>query len=124
MDRRLGLPVQVENDANLGALAEFVWGSGRGHSDVVYIKLSSGIGAGLLLAGRLHEGAGGTAGEIGHTPAQNGTAICRCGSRGCLETVASARAIAEQLGVSRGEPVSTEGAARADREAATRRRPG
>jgi predicted NBD/HSP70 family sugar kinase len=106
MERRLGLPVRVENDANLGALAEFVWGSGRGHSDVIYIKLSSGVGAGLLFHGRLHEGAGGTAGEIGHIPAQNGTAICRCGSRGCLETVASARAIAEQVGVSRGEPVS------------------
>jgi glucokinase-like ROK family protein len=107
MERRLGLPVSVENDANLGALAEFVWGSGRGHSDVVYIKLSSGVGAGLLFSGRLHEGAGGTAGEIGHIPAQNGTAICRCGSRGCLETVASARAIAEQLGVSRGEQVTS-----------------
>jgi glucokinase-like ROK family protein len=108
MGGRLRLPVHVENDANLGALAEYVWGSGKGHSDVIYIKLSSGVGAGLLLGGRLHEGAGGTAGEIGHTPAQQGTAICRCGSRGCLETVASARAIAEQLGASRGEPVSTQ----------------
>ena len=106
MERRLGLPVTVENDANLGALAEFVWGSGRGHSDVIYIKLSSGVGAGLLFGGRLHQGAGGTAGEIGHIPAQNGTAICRCGSRGCLETVASVRAIAEQVAASRGEDVS------------------
>jgi predicted NBD/HSP70 family sugar kinase len=106
MERRLRLPVRVENDANLGALAEFVWGSGRGYADVIYIKLSSGVGAGLLFGGKLHEGAGGTAGEIGHIPAQNGTAICRCGSKGCLETVASARAIAEQVGVSRGEPVS------------------
>ncbi len=106
MERRLRLPVRVENDANLGALAEFVWGSGRGFADVVYIKLSSGVGAGLLFGGRLHQGAGGTAGEIGHMPAQNGTAICRCGSRGCIETVASARAIAEQVGVSRGEDVS------------------
>jgi glucokinase-like ROK family protein len=108
MERRIRLPVYVENDANLGALAEFVWGAGKGHSDVVYIKLSSGVGAGLLLGGRLHEGAGGTAGEIGHMPAQNGTEICRCGSRGCLETVASARAIGEQLSASRGEPVSTQ----------------
>lgn len=107
LEQRLGLPVHVENDANLGALAEFVWGSGRGHRNIVYIKLSSGVGAGLLFGGRLHQGAGGTAGEIGHTPAMNGTAICRCGSRGCLETVASARAIAEQVGVSRGEPVTT-----------------
>ena len=107
MERRLRLPVRVENDANLGALAEYVWGAGKDCTDVVYIKLSSGVGAGLLLGGRLHAGAGGTAGEIGHVPAQNGTQICRCGSRGCLETVASARAIAEQVGASRGEPVST-----------------
>ena len=45
MERRLGLPVHVENDANLGALAEFVWGAGRGHADVIYIKLSSGVGS-------------------------------------------------------------------------------
>jgi glucokinase-like ROK family protein len=106
MARRIDLPVHVENDANLGALAEFVWGAGKGRRDVVYIKLSSGVGAGLLLDGRLHQGSGGTAGEIGHTPALSGTAICRCGMRGCLETVASARAIAEQLGASRGESVS------------------
>ena len=62
--------------------------------DVVAVPLR---GAWTGNRGRLHEGAGGTAGEIGHTPTQHGTAICRCGSRGCLETVASARAIAEQL---------------------------
>ena len=107
MERRLGVPVQVENDANLGALAEYVWGSGKGYSDIIYVKLSSGVGSGLLLSGRLHRGAGGTAGEIGHTPAQHGTAICRCGSRGCLETVASARAIAEQVAASRGAATST-----------------
>ena len=106
MSKRLGLPVQVENDANLGALAEFVWGSGKDHSELVYIKLSSGVGAGLLLGGRLYQGAGGTAGEIGHTVAQAGGAICRCGSRGCLETVGSARAIAELLSESRDEKVS------------------
>jgi glucokinase-like ROK family protein len=123
MERRLGMPVRVENDANLGALAEFVWGSGRGFADVVYIKLSSGVGAGLLFGGRLHQGAGGTAGEIGHMPAQNGTAICRCGSRGCIETVASARAIAEQVGVSRGEDVSPRDLLRliADRDPAASR---
>jgi predicted NBD/HSP70 family sugar kinase len=106
LSRRLELPVQVENDANLGALAEFVWGSGQGHSELVYIKLSSGVGAGLLLGGRLYQGAGGTAGEIGHTVVQEGGAICRCGNRGCLETVASARAIAGMLSESRGEEIS------------------
>jgi predicted NBD/HSP70 family sugar kinase len=107
MEERLGLPVQVENDANLGALAEFVWGSGQGHSELVYIKLSSGVGAGLLLGGRLYRGAGGTAGEIGHTPAQHSDEVCRCGTRGCLETVASARSIARMVGGSRGEEVTS-----------------
>jgi glucokinase-like ROK family protein len=106
MSKRLRVPVHVENDANLGALAEFVWGSGKGFTDLIYIKLSSGVGAGMLLGGRLYHGTGGTAGEIGHTVVQPGGAICRCGNRGCLETVASARAIAEVLGDSRGEPVS------------------
>ena len=107
MGARLGVPVHVENDANLGALAEFVWGAGQGHSELVYIKLSSGVGAGLLLGGRLYRGAGGTAGEIGHTPARREGAVCRCGLRGCLETIASARAIAELLSESRGEEVSS-----------------
>ena len=106
MERRLALPAHVENDANLGAMAEFVWGSGRGHSELIYIKLSSGVGAGLLLDGRLYRGAGGTAGEIGHTPARHGDAVCRCGARGCLETVASAHSIAALVGGSRGEEVS------------------
>jgi glucokinase-like ROK family protein len=106
MSKRLRIPVHVENDANLGALAEFVWGSGKGFSDLIYIKLSSGVGAGMLLGGRLYHGTGGTAGEIGHTVVDPGGAICRCGSRGCLETVASAKAIADVLGDSRGEPVS------------------
>jgi glucokinase-like ROK family protein len=106
MTKRLRMPVHVENDANLGALAEFVWGSGKGFSDLIYIKLSSGVGAGMLLGGRLYHGTGGTAGEIGHTVVQPGGSICRCGSRGCLETVASARAVAEVLGASRDEDVS------------------
>jgi predicted NBD/HSP70 family sugar kinase len=106
MGRRLELPVHVENDANLGALAEFVWGSGQGHSELVYLKLSSGIGAGLLLGGRLYQGIGGTAGEIGHTLVHPGGEVCRCGNRGCLETVASTRAIAGLLSRSRGEEVT------------------
>jgi predicted NBD/HSP70 family sugar kinase len=109
MRRRLELPVHVENDANLGALAEFVWGSGQGHSELVYLKLSSGIGAGLLLGGRLYQGVGGTAGEIGHTLVHPGGEVCRCGNRGCLETVASTRAIAALLSRSRGEEVTTKG---------------
>ncbi|HEX2128528.1 MAG TPA: ROK family transcriptional regulator, partial [Solirubrobacterales bacterium] len=105
--RRLGLPVEVENDANLGALAELVWGAGRGRSDLAYLKISSGIGAGLISGGRLQHGVGGTAGEIGHTVIADGGPVCRCGNRGCLETLASSRSIAQLLSTSRGELIST-----------------
>ena len=104
---RLGLQVEVENDANLGALAELVWGAAKGHSEVAYIKVSSGIGAGLITEGRLRHGVGGTAGEIGHTVLDANGPVCRCGNRGCLETLASARAVAAQLSQSRFEDVST-----------------
>jgi ROK family len=66
MEAELGRAVRVENDANLGALAEIVWGAGRGRADIVYVKVATGVGAGLVLSGRLYQGAGGTAGEIGH----------------------------------------------------------
>jgi glucokinase-like ROK family protein len=103
---RLGLPVEVENDANLGALAELVWGAAKGRSDVFYIKVSTGIGGGIIAGGRLQHGVGGTAGEIGHTRLLPDGPVCRCGNRGCLETVASSRAIANLLSESRREEVS------------------
>jgi len=105
--RRLGLPVEVENDANLGALAEFTWGAAKGRSEVVYLKVSSGIGAGLISGGKLQHGVSGTAGEVGHMVIANGGPVCRCGNRGCLEAIGSARAVADLLASSRREPVST-----------------
>jgi predicted NBD/HSP70 family sugar kinase len=104
---RFGLPVQVENDANLGALAELAWGAAKGKSEVAYIKVSTGIGAGLISGGRLQHGVGGTAGEIGHTVIADGGPVCRCGNRGCLETLASTRSIAELLSASRAEELSS-----------------
>lgn len=93
--RRLGLPVTVENDANAGAVGEHVWGAGKGVADLVYVKLSDGIGAGLVLHGRLYRGATGSVGELGHTTSDPAGPVCRCGNRGCLETVAaSARVLA------------------------------
>ena len=74
MQERLGLPVRVDNDANLGALAETVWGAGRGCQDVVYVKVATGIGAGLVLGGVIYRGAAGTAGEIGHMHGRRGGA--------------------------------------------------
>lgn len=102
LKRRLGLPILIDNDANLGALAEFTVGAGRGASDLVYLKLSSGIGAGLVLGGRLHRGATGIAGELGHVLSTADGVVCRCGNRGCLETVAAAPALIELLRVSHG----------------------
>jgi predicted NBD/HSP70 family sugar kinase/biotin operon repressor len=105
MSERLGFPVRVENDANLGALAEYMWGAGDGCDCMVYLKCSAGIGAGFVLDGRIYKGAGGTAGEIGHTTVDETGDICRCGNRGCLETYAGATAIARLLTRSLGQPI-------------------
>ncbi len=85
----LGFPFAVDNDANLGALAEIGFGAARGLSDVIYVKASTGIGAGLVLRGQLYRGSTGRAGELGHVPVDSAGPLCRCGNRGCLETVAS-----------------------------------
>jgi predicted NBD/HSP70 family sugar kinase len=105
MEARLGLPVQLENDANVGALGEHRFGAGRGVEHLAYVRLSAGIGAGLVLDGRPYRGGGGIAGELGHLLANPDGAICRCGNRGCLETVASPVAVAALLERSRGMPV-------------------
>ena len=97
LQARLGLPVQVENDANLGALAEALWGAGRGARLVVHVKAATGIGAGIVDGGRIFRGASGTAGEIGHTTVSDSGAVCRCGNRGCLELVAGGPALLDQL---------------------------
>ncbi len=89
LGRLLGVAVHVDNDANLGALAELGRGSARLVADVVYVKLASGVGAGLVLGGRLHRGAGGRAGEVGHVTSVPDGLACRCGRRGCLETEVS-----------------------------------
>lgn len=80
-----GLPVAVDNDANLGALAEHWWGAGRDVADLAYIKLGTGVGAGILIDGHIHRGATGIAGEIGHTTIDPAGPRCRCGLDGCLE---------------------------------------
>jgi predicted NBD/HSP70 family sugar kinase len=98
MELRLGIPVQIENDANLGALAELTWGAGRDCSNFAYVKAATGIGAGIVIDGRLLRGATGTAGEIGHTTLDEAGPLCYCGNRGCLETVASGPAIVELVG--------------------------
>jgi predicted NBD/HSP70 family sugar kinase/biotin operon repressor len=97
LERRLGVPVHADNDANLGALAELHHGIARGRHDVVYLKVASGLGAGIVLGGRLHRGASGIAGEIGHVQVGEDGRVCRCGNRGCLETSVAAPRLLELL---------------------------
>lgn len=82
-----GLPVRLDNDANLGALAEHWWGAGQDVSDFAYIKVATGVGAGILIGGRIYRGASGIAGEIGHTAIDPQGPRCRCGLSGCLEAM-------------------------------------
>jgi len=103
LERRLGLPVRLENDANLGALGEHVWGAGRACSHLVYIKIATGIGAGIVLDGRLYRGAAGTAGELGHVTLDARGPVCRCGNRGCVELAAGGRALLESARLTRPE---------------------
>jgi len=106
LERRTGLAAQLINDANAGALAEHRYGAGRDTDDMVYVRLSAGIGAGIVAAGRLLLGTGGLAGEIGHLHVVQAGPACRCGNRGCLETVASPVAIARLLQDSWGQPIT------------------
>jgi predicted NBD/HSP70 family sugar kinase len=108
LEQRLGLPVHVDNDANLGAVAEYVLGAGQGARDIAYVMLSSGIGAGLILGGSIYRGAQGTAGEIGHVLVDENGPMCRCGNRGCLETLVGAEALAELLRRSHGPDLTVE----------------
>ncbi|GAA3928258.1 ROK family transcriptional regulator [Actinomadura viridis] len=94
---RLGDEVVIANDAELAALAEHTHGAGQNVSDLIYVKASHGIGAGLILAGRRYTGAYGASGEIGHTLVQEGGSQCRCGQRGCLESVVSIGEVWRQL---------------------------
>ncbi|WP_273652226.1 ROK family transcriptional regulator [Cellulomonas fimi] len=102
LSKRLALPVYVDNDANLGALAESTRGASREYRDSVYVRASYGTGAGIIINHQLHRGFAGTAGEIGHVQVDPQGDICRCGSRGCLDTVVGARAIVEPLRATHG----------------------
>jgi glucokinase len=94
---RLGLPVQVENDANAAALAEWRFGAGRGFQHVVFLTMSTGVGGGLVLGGRIHAGKHGMAGEVGHAPIEWDGEPCACGARGCLEAYVGGAAWTRRL---------------------------
>lgn len=93
-----GAKVLLENDANLAGLGEFHQGAGKGSRNLVYITWSTGIGAGLVVEGKLYHGSHGTAGEFGHTVLDPTGPLCTCGQRGCLEQLAAGHGIAAQAG--------------------------
>jgi glucokinase len=91
LGERLGVPVVLENDVNAATLGAVAL---SGEDDLVYLSIGTGLAAGLVLQGRLRRGDHGAAGEIGHVPVDPSGALCQCGQRGCLETIASGSAIA------------------------------
>ncbi len=95
LDQAFGRPVFIDNDANLGALAELWWGAGSSVTDLVYIKVATGIGAGLIINGRIFRGSSGIAGEIGHTSIDPNGPRCICGLNGCLATFVGTPALLE-----------------------------
>lgn len=90
LGQALQLPVMIQNDTNLYALGEWLHGAGQGLKNVIVVTLGTGVGGGLILDGQLWNGSFASAVEIGHMPVSPDGAICGCGRRGCLETVASA----------------------------------
>jgi predicted NBD/HSP70 family sugar kinase len=95
---RYHLPVSVLNDSQATAIGEYVYGSAHNpDGNLVVVSVKQGIGAGILINGRLFQGDGGGAGEIGHVVARENGDLCRCGKRGCLETLASSRAVVEHV---------------------------
>src|SRR3954470_9207546 len=98
LSRRLdGVPIFPDNDANYGALGELQYGAGRHAQNLIYLRVGPGIGGGLIINGRLYRGDDGYAGEIGHITAADDGTPWPCGRRGCLSTVASTWAIADQI---------------------------
>ncbi|HVU79523.1 MAG TPA: ROK family transcriptional regulator [Gaiellaceae bacterium] len=93
VSKEIGLPVLVDNDVNTLAIAERLYGRGRDADDFVTVTLGPGIGLGIVAGGDIHRGYGGGAGEFGHVNVVEDGAACRCGLRGCLETVAADRAL-------------------------------
>lgn len=96
LENMLGCPVTLNNDAELGALGEWAYGAGRGERNIAYIKVGSGIGAGLILNQQIYGGTTGAAGEIGHITIEENGPLCNCGNRGCLEAFAGGYAIARE----------------------------
>lgn len=97
LDHALGIRARLENDANAAALAEWRFGAGRGTRNMIFLTMSTGVGGGLILDGRLYSGSSDQAGEVGHMPVVPGGRPCNCGLRGCLEAYTSGAGIAGKI---------------------------
>lgn len=111
LQERLGLPIQVENDANAAALGEYRFGAGRGAQSLVCLTLGTGLGGGIVLEGEIWRGSDYMAGEIGHMIIERDGPPCNCGNRGCLEAFVSATGLKARVR----EKLKDEGAASAIR---------
>lgn len=94
--KKFGVPVAFDNDANAAGLGEFYDGAGKGFRDIFYVTISTGIGGAIILDGKIRHGVCASAGEIGHAVVKYDGIVCRCGTRGCLETVAAGIHIARR----------------------------
>lgn len=99
LQRGYDVPVFLDNDANLGALAEHWWGAGADASDLAYVKVGAGVGAGYIIRGELYRGSTGKAGELGHVPIDPNGPECVCGNRGCLTTFVGSKELSERARV-------------------------
>jgi predicted NBD/HSP70 family sugar kinase len=93
-EARYASPVWVDNDVNVMGIGEWRWGASRGHENVVWVKIGTGIGAGLISDGIPHRGSQGAAGDVGHIQVVDEGVVCRCGNIGCLEALAGGAALA------------------------------
>jgi len=93
---KFGIPVYLDNDANVAAIGEFMLGAGKGTENMIYITVSTGVGGGAILNGKIYRGSTSNALEIGHSTVAPGTVRCNCGNMGCLEAVSSGTAIGKR----------------------------
>ena len=112
ISRRYRVPVKVDNDANAAALAEYLWGAGRGYKNVFYATIGTGIGTGIIFDGRIHHGRTGAAAEGGHVTIDYHGPVCGCGKRGCIEILAAGPAIARRARAKLSEQPTRESALR------------
>ena len=96
IQQRYGVAAKLDNDANAAALAESLWGAGRGYHNVFYACIGTGIGAGIVLDGKIFHGRTGSAAEGGHVTIDFRGPVCNCGKKGCIEAFASGTAIARR----------------------------